>query len=53
MFETKNVKKLKYSQLKTGFDLCLQRLSGKFAKKTFQKNDEAKKPEYVFENKYF
>ena len=51
MFEAKNVKKSIYSSLETGCDLCLQRLSYKSTEK--QLESEAKKPKYIFENKYF
>ena len=51
--EVKTVIKIKYSSLKTGCDLCLERLSYKTTKKLFKKTDKAQKPKYVFKKPIF
>ena len=52
MSKTKAVMKINNSSLETGCDVCLQRLSYKSTKK-INKNEEAQKPNYVFQKKHF
>ena len=44
---------IKNFSLETCCGLCLQRLSYKSTEKRLKKNDDAQKPKYSFENKYF
>ena len=49
MFEAETV--INYSSLKTGCDLCLQRLSYKSIEKLFEKY-KTQKPKIILENRY-